>query len=161
MCDATNAQILNINCRNCDGTGLRVGLPLRNGAAVVCQSCNGTGAESIEIVPFTGKRPMPAVEHVWANTINMPMQPGKWSGGSSYADWAADPSKVHEIGLEIREAACPASWYQAANLSLMPNWEQCQKADQFQQCPMFYQKSQCWARFDLEQEHRPADQHAP
>ena len=45
--------------------------------------------------------------------------------------------------VDTREATSPASSYQAANCSMMPNREQCAKAVQFHYCPMFNRKQLC------------------
>lgn len=42
-----------VNCRSCRGTGVYRGMAERNGFAVICHTCDGTGAEIIEYIPFT------------------------------------------------------------------------------------------------------------
>ncbi len=45
-------------CGACDGTGLYVGMGERDGAAVVCSRCGGTGKQTnkIEYKTFDGKK---------------------------------------------------------------------------------------------------------
>lgn len=52
---------LQIVCQSCDGTGLYVGMAERDGSAVVCYCCKGSGsyAYHFEYEPFESRRPAP------------------------------------------------------------------------------------------------------
>ncbi len=43
-------------CRSCGATGLYRGFAEREGTAVVCLTCNGTGCEAINYAPFTERK---------------------------------------------------------------------------------------------------------
>ena len=139
-----------IYCRSCRGTGLNRDYPVQGTGAITCRACRGSGTETITIEPFAGLRHVDGVEHVWANFINHPMVPGQIDGGMPYAEWVENPAEVHEIGREIRDKACPASWYQGVNISLMPKWAECQRVEKFHGCPLYGEKNRCWQQFDLE-----------
>lgn len=50
---------LDIVCTACSGTGLYVGMGERNGAAVVCYRCQGTGRQAYTYEPFTERKAPP------------------------------------------------------------------------------------------------------
>ena len=55
-----------IYCRACKGTGLYIGMAERNGSAVVCHRCSGTGAEKITFEPFKGRKAKEGVKRVFS-----------------------------------------------------------------------------------------------
>lgn len=61
VADAAPKRItLDIACKACGGTGLYVGMGERDGAAVVCHTCQGTGKDTFSYEPFTSRKPAPA-----------------------------------------------------------------------------------------------------
>ena len=146
----TKQATIRIECRNCGATGLSTEFPLKDGSAVRCPKCKGTGAEEIKAALFTEKKTRDDVEHVWANIVNYVITPDKFSGGASYQEWLDDPGIIHEIGREIREASCPMSWYQAANHKLRPQWDECNRVNHIPSCPWWNRKDKCWKQFDKE-----------
>ena len=143
---------VDIECRSCDGNGLYVGAGERDGAAVVCGRCAGSGCEQLKYTPFQGRKERPEIVQVWATSPGHVIVPGRYSGGVSYETWVANPNSVHALGSEIREVACPASWYQSARGASSPDWPECQGVDRFSDCRRFPDKAQCWEKFDRERQ---------
>ena len=138
-------------CRACKATGLYVGMAERNGAAVVCRECKGTGKQNIvfEWDDFDGKQDPPdGVTRVYATSAGIVSAPDVVPGGVSVAEWKTNPKSVHRIGAEMREHTCPEWWYQSANYALKPDWNECRLVGQFSKCSHFANKSECWRRFD-------------
>jgi len=54
-----------IECPDCKGTGLYVGCAERDGAAVVCYNCNGTGQKEYKYREFTGRNKRNNVKRVY------------------------------------------------------------------------------------------------
>ena len=57
-------------CNSCGGTGLYKGMAEREGCAVICYTCKGTGCQNIEInyTPFTKRQPTTKIKRVFANS---------------------------------------------------------------------------------------------
>jgi hypothetical protein len=51
---------LDVVCKSCGGTGLYVGLAERDGAAVVCTTCTGSGKAVYQYQPFQGRMAAPS-----------------------------------------------------------------------------------------------------
>ena len=145
-------------CKSCNGTGLYVGLAERNGSAVVCHTCKGTGCHHAkhEYKDFEGRKTHKKVIHVVEVNPGICLGVGKDSefklsdfGGMSYKDWLG--GKVFEQGMENRKFTCPAWYYQSANYKLKPKWDECLGCGTFSGCNHFSNKTECWERFDKEQ----------
>jgi hypothetical protein len=111
-----------IECPSCGGTGIYQGMAERDGAAVICYSCNGTGFKHIkqEYNKFTGIKKNLKVKRVYKtcggygissnDTIGKDGQLIQFSkAGASYEDWLND----NTIELKpIKELHCPLIHYQ-------------------------------------------------
>ncbi|TFG98703.1 hypothetical protein E4H12_05240 [Candidatus Thorarchaeota archaeon] len=76
---------IHAECDSCNGTGLYVGFMEREGEAVVCISCGGTGRQTISYKPYThrkGKRGIKKVRFGTGMIIDNPN--GGWF---TYADF--------------------------------------------------------------------------
>lgn len=143
-------------CRSCNGTGLYVGMGERHGAAVVCNTCRGSGCEKIvvEYEPFVARSDHGDVRRVFRCNpgIVIGEKQGVFSlddfGGMPYVQWRE--GKPFPAGSEDRKHTCPAWWYQSADYELKPNWDEC-GFGAFRDCTHFGAKAECWARFDREQ----------
>lgn len=144
-------------CKFCEGTGLYIGLAERDGAAVVCHTCEGTGCQHVktEYDDFTVRLPHRTAKHVVQVNPGICIGAGKEAeyklsdfGGMSYQDWLN--GKVFEQGMENRKFTCPAWWYQSANYELKPDWDDCCGVGCFSGCEHFTAKNKCWERFDAE-----------
>jgi hypothetical protein len=144
-------------CQSCGGTGLYVGMGERNGAAVVCHTCDGTGKHHFthNYEEFTERVCNPNVRRVLqCNPGIMVGESEKQGckledfGGMNYKEWIeGDPFPKHS---EMRKYTCPAWWYQSADYKRMPEWESCTVGGSFSSCDHFKDKAKCWERFDKE-----------
>lgn len=138
-------------CKACEGTGLYRGMAERDGYAVVCRKCNGTGKFHFvhDYEEFSERVTRPNVHTV------IEMNPGFCVGGTQinfggmpYEDWkSGDPFPAKS---EMREQVCPQWWYQSADYDKMPRWPECNGYGGFSKCPHFKNKEECWKRFDAE-----------
>ena len=138
-------------CSACQGTGLYAGIGEREGLAVVCKQCDGTGCKTLEYEPFTGLKPRDDVLRVLQVNPGIVLRPNDTQGGASYQEWLEHPEAAGELGREARDMYCPAWWYQQANYSMKPEWESCEGVNTFEKCKLFPQMAACWERFDQEQ----------
>ena len=142
-------------CKDCQGTGLYVGIAERAGAAVVCRTCRGKGVQHMqfEYYEFAGRRRREDVTQVYASSCGIVLAPDVVAGGISYAQFLEDDASVQHIGNETREHTCPAWYWQSVDYKLKPNWDPCIRAGSFAHCPNFATKHRCWEKFDQENAH--------
>ena len=141
-------------CASCEGTGLYIGVCERDGAAVVCTTCTGTGRVQMrrEYIEFRGRVELPDVKRVYASSCNHVISPSIVPGGVPREVWESNPKSVYERGRENREHSCPAWWHQAINSGKKPYWKECNDAlgKSFSECPHYGEKTKCWERLDRE-----------
>ncbi len=148
-------------CQSCDGTGLYSGMGERDGAAVVCHTCSGTGRHHFkhEYDEFIGRIKSPKVERVFEVNPGICIGTGRAEvrryllsdfGGMDIEDWRK--GKPFPRKSEMREFTCPAWWYQSADYKKKPRWKQCNEnlGGSFSQCKHFRNKKECWMRWDRE-----------
>lgn len=148
-----------IECGTCKGTGLYVGIAERDGAAVICSRCNGTGkinfSETFYI--FKGRKERKDVERVFDNNydcfisakdsiVNGELIPFS-KEGVSYKSWFHDGKKP----APIKSLICPLIH---TNQSLEKENKnnlykhRCRKGiypgDRICDCKFFYDKETCW-----------------
>lgn len=145
------------SCKGCGGSGLYIGMAEKDGAAIVCHNCNGTGCYHFEheYDPFEGRRKAPRnpVKRVYEANPGIVIGEDKGFkledfGGMPYEDWVEE--KPFERGMENRKYTCPAWWYQSADYKRKPYWDECSCAGCFSSCKHFLNKEKCWERFDEE-----------
>jgi len=143
-------------CKSCGGTGLYAGIDERDGAAVVCHNCKGTGRHHVKIEydDFVGRKPPTVtIERVYQVNPGIVIGIGKGKyklsdfGGITFEDW--DSGKPFPIGSENRNFTCPCWWYQSADYTKKPKWEECGWGS-FSSCEYFPDKHKCWERWDSE-----------
>jgi hypothetical protein len=144
-------------CQSCAGTGLYVGMAERDGAAVVCHTCKGSGKYHFRhsYNEFEGRKEKDGVERVYQANPGICIGKGgrgkeyKLSdfGGMAYGDWKK--GKKFSTGMENRMSTCPAWFYQSADSSKKPEWSECEFGS-FSACSHFPNKAKCWQRFDKE-----------
>ena len=79
-------------CKACKGTGLYVGVAEKEGAAVVCRNCDGSGSMEVDITPppaFKGRRIRDGVKTVSQANNGYYLKPGVDLGAVSYDDFLA------------------------------------------------------------------------
>ena len=59
---------IKIECPSCNGTGVYVGMGERDGAAVVCSACRGSGAKDFSYTPFTKRKMKKGVVRVYRSS---------------------------------------------------------------------------------------------
>jgi len=143
-------------CKSCEGTGLYVGMGERNGSAVVCHACKGTGCFKFrhEYDEFTERKDKKGVVRVFATNPGICIGTGNGHrledfGGMTFNDWKA--GKKFVAGTENRNYTCPCWWYQSANYELKPDWSRCNIDGSFSSCRHFDNKAECWKKWDKEQ----------
>ena len=141
-------------CQSCYGTGLYSGFGERDGAAVQCHTCDGTGRveRSHQYEEFMGRRRVSNIRSVYAASPGIVLAPDVVPGGALYVEWFENPAIVLERGRETREHTCPAWWCQSVSSASMPNrWDECEGiGGRFSDCRHFGDKAACWARYDRE-----------
>ena len=141
-------------CATCSGTGLYVGILERDGAAVVCNKCKGLGWQEEIFVEFAGREERKGVCRVFQASSGIVIGDGEGIklsdfGGMPLSDWLA--GKQFERGMENRTYTCPQQWAQSAVVT-GPNFEECKPGHYFSQCRLYANKSECWGRWDRENE---------
>lgn len=149
-------------CESCGATGLYCGFAERDGAAVVCRECNGTGKKHVKFRyrDFEGKKPRKDIKRVFQANPGITVGAGETKthetliledfGGMPYEDWLA--GKRFPEKSEMRRFTCPAEWYQSVDYKRKPDWKECICCGVFSGCKNFVNRSACWARWDAEQE---------
>lgn len=145
-------------CKSCKGTGLYVGMAERDGAAVVCHTCDGSGCHHFkyEYDEFKKRRDPPnGVVRVFRANPGICIGSGggyrlEDFGGIPVAEWKKKGK--FPTGSENRRHTCPAWFYQTADYSKKPDWKACYSAlgGTFSSCDCFKNKEACWARWDKE-----------
>ena len=147
-----------IQCKSCGGTGLYVGLAERDGAAVVCHTCKGTGCchYGFEYEKFRGRLPAPE-PIIRVYEVNPGICIGRGPEGEfKLADFGGMPLIDWQRGIpfppgsENRRFTCPGWWYQAADYELKPRWDDCRIGAAFSGCIHFPRKDTCWEKWDRE-----------
>jgi len=145
-------------CHACKGSGLFIGMAERDGIAVQCHRCKGTGCVNvhIEYAPFTERKPRENVKRVIQHNPGYVV--GEYTkedgevvslkdyGGLPVEEW--EEGKPFGRGTEMRKHACPAWWYQSADYTKKPEWEECIVIGAFSACCLFESKGECWKRWD-------------
>ena len=147
--------VLLAECRNCRGSGLHQGYAERNGVAVVCRDCGGSGARAQSYTPFAERRDREGVLSVMSHNPGVSL--GDTTMGVPYSEWRDDPMAVARPGSENRAETCPAWWYQGSRAGVKPDWAECNSAYRFPTCRFFPTKSKCWERFDQERAAQAGD----
>lgn len=153
---------IKIECKQCAGTGLYVGMAERHGAAVVCIHCNGSGCDTLTYTPFKKRKKRSGVERVFAGSFGYMHSARKETtddgrvlnfqdAGATYAEWlkGADPKPVKQL-------YCPYLWtYQAlqdkthkAHQLYKDNCVEVCPGSRISDCHRWNTKHECWETFD-------------
>ena len=144
---------IDIKCQSCNGTGLYVGMAERDGSAVICSTCKGTGKfhHKFSYEEFTEKNKRDDVKRVFKtscgfmHTPNDAMVEGKLiefsKSGVSYKDWLKGDEP-----LPVKTLYCPKMW-----TGQKWNSESCEKhcrlGTLINHCPNRENMSQCWKEY--------------
>ncbi len=150
---------IDIECKSCGGTGLYVGMAERDGAAVICSTCNGTGKQELSYTPFTKRKERTDIVRVYSTGGGYVITPkdivvdGKdfpfSTAGCTYKEWlnGVTPKPITFLGCPMR----------------MMQWEchqkkgfiaKCEKLNDgyifvISACKHQHKKAECWKRFEL------------
>jgi hypothetical protein len=104
-----------IECQSCNGTGLYVGMAERDGSAVVCSQCDGTGKQHYKFTyrPFVSRVDRKDVRRVYKTAGTYTIYPDDVTteadgliqfskGGASYEDWRRGVEP-----LPLKDIHCP------------------------------------------------------
>jgi hypothetical protein len=149
--------VIEYECSSCYGTGLYHGYFEKDGAAVVCHCCNGTGKCTFRAKPFTGQKVAKGVKRVFDSShgyvisakdittkdgVELPFS--QW--GCTYGEWLAGATPVPMKGL-----ACP---YQHDNRGMgnEPLGDKCRDGNTcfslISDCPHYSNKEKCWEELE-------------
>lgn len=137
-------------CSPCKGTGVYQGMGERDGYAVVCHICKGTGKHHFihEYEEFTGRKEAAGITKIIESNPGICVGGDTLDfGGISYSQWKTDG--IFPSGSEMRQYVCPCWWYQSADYKKKPKWVECDLGA-FSSCRNFPTKQLCWDRFDKE-----------
>ena len=143
-------------CTDCGGTGLYIGMAERDGAAVICHKCRGTGCKHVrlEYEPFHNRHTRTDVDRVYQSNpgIMIGKGGGKYAlsdfGGITYAEWLA--TQTFPKHSENRLFTCPRWWTQSIGGGGI-EWKDWPCTwGRFSDCPQFLTKDRCWSRYDKE-----------
>jgi len=155
-------------CKSCGGTGLYQGMAEKDGAAVVCHTCNGTGCHTFShrYEEFIQRKEKQGIQRVYQTNPGFVIGSGKTKEGKEFSlkDFGGIPYKEWVFGLpfpkgsEMRNYSCPAWWYQGVDSDKKPKWNECIGAGAFSSCKQFENKDKCWNKWDKhysnKKEHR-------
>jgi len=134
-------------CDRCEGTGIYRGMGERDGLAVQCRTCKGSGKLKIEqeIKEFKERKIVAGVKKV------IEYNPGytlgsKVEGGMPYQDWLE--GKFFKRGMELRVFTCPRQWFNVLNREFSPKWMECEMCNCYQECKHYKDKESCWKYYD-------------
>ncbi len=145
---------VDIKCQSCNGTGLYVGMAERDGAAVVCYTCKGTGKyhHKFTYEEFSGRVKCDGVTRVYKTTCGFVHTPedvevdGKMiefsKAGVSYGDWLTGCAP-----LPVKTLYCPKMW-------TGQRWdsEACKKhclvGCSINHCPNRKNMPECWEEYE-------------
>lgn len=144
-------------CTSCGGKGLYIGMAERDGAAIVCHTCDGTGCHHYvhEYEDFTERKEETNAIRVYKTNPGIMIGAGNGFkledfGGIDYKEWK--DGKSFPQGSEMRKYTCPRWWAQCAGSSNLPDWRECNTSlgCSFSKADCFKHKDSCWERYDKE-----------
>ena len=153
---------MTIECKDCNGTGVYVGMAERDGAAVVCKTCGGTGAYlyKFNYNKFSGRKKREDVKRVYKSSCGYVIGTGviNFEGtevdmdkeGVSYDEFLSGKTPEH-----IESLVCPMSADQRACHSIKNFVDRCHDLNGgylslITSCKNQINRSGCWKLFKKE-----------
>ena len=145
-------KTLQIECKDCEATGIYVGMAERDGAAIPCRTCEGTGSLDYSYKEFTKRKTREDIKKVFPATgivVSTELE-----GGTPYERWQKEGLVE---GLEAREHTCPA-WVYGQELDIWEN--KCKKVffipwgKHYSDCPAYPTKTECWKQYDEDRKNK-------
>jgi len=144
-------ETIKIECESCDGTGIYKGMCEKDGSAVVCIKCQGTGMIEFNYTPFTERKLRTDVKRVYSNTMTYVISDEDFTTkegvtihmsqfGASYEDWLNGKKPI-----PIKELVCPYYWSDQEF-----KWKLCNDllGGCYYNCPHYADKDACWFQFE-------------
>jgi hypothetical protein len=145
---------VDIECKSCGGTGLYVGLAERDGAAMVCSTCKGTGKyhHKFTYKEFKERTKRKDVRRVFKTSCGFVHTPDdtevdgktiKFSqSGVSYEKWlnGGEP-------LPLKTLYCPKMWT-GQKWDSKTCTEHCLVGDSINHCPYRENMAACWDEYE-------------
>ena len=151
-------------CESCSGTGLYQGMCEKDGAAVICSCCKGTGRRTIEFTynKFTGRKDLKVVERVYitaggygicaqdittkeGNTIKFS------EAGCSYRDWknGVEPKPIEDLHCPYIHTSqrMQNQEHKAHSLYKTCCYEYLGFGSSLASCKLFKSKDLCWKEY--------------
>ena len=136
------AEVLATECESCQGSGLYIGWAEKDGAAVICSKCGGTGEYWMHYTPFTGRKERPeVVRRIWKKNTGWRITPDNSEGSMTLDEWKDNPDAINLPENAMQDKACPAVWYYDYP------FDQCNKVMRFDHCPWWHSKEKCWQAY--------------
>lgn len=148
---------LDIVCKSCGGTGFYVGMAERDGAAVVCTTCTGSGKQAyhFEYEPFDQRAPTPrGIQrvHVSRGYVLSEQHP-QCDGGVPVGEYEPGMTVPADENLYCPYLYTGQQWCARPD----PKWGSAPitAGRYISDCPHWAEKADCWTKFHAE---APADQ---
>jgi len=151
-------------CESCGGTGVYVGFAEKDGAGMVCATCDGSGCHKIVVnyAPFTKRKLTTKVKRVFARSCGYCHAAETYTGkdgktieyskaGATYKEWL-DGKKP----LPVKDLYCPYMWtnqncQSADHLKYAWYKKHCSKhnncCNKITDCSMYGSKHKCWETY--------------
>lgn len=136
-----------IACKACDATGLYVGMAERDGTAVVCCRCHGTGHDTFTYTPFTERQAPPSTVarvHVARGYALSNQHPG-CQGGTPITEW-----KPGQVVPADEQLYCPYLYTNQDWCAQRPGQHHDSPlgaGDWISDCPFWSEKAECWRAY--------------
>lgn len=143
---------MDVECSDCQGTGLYVGMAERDGLAVVCHRCKGSGMAHYiyDYQPFSGRKPKAGVTHVIYQNPGYILDPAHAGARAlPYGEWA-NGARFSASQIEDRERTCPAQHIQNVLHRNAPSEPFGCGYGMFTACKKYPDKAECWRIADAE-----------
>jgi hypothetical protein len=149
-------KTVKIYCTECSGTGLYAGMAEKDGCAVVCYKCGGTGAVDFNYEEFEERKKKEGVKRVFSNSYgyghcadDFTTKEGKTirfsAGGCTYEEW-----EKGKFPMPVKDLYCPYLWDNCGigNEPLSLCGEANRRSDIISKCACYANKNKCWEEFD-------------
>ena len=145
---------MEIECQDCEGTGIYVGMAEKEGAAVVCTKCKGSGKYlyKFKYNEFTGRKKRKDVNRVYLNGYGYVIIPHDiYFENIGRIDMSKEGVSYQEflngkIPKHIEKLACPMQADQGACHDIKGFTDKCNWG-RLSNCEHQKTKEECWKRF--------------
>ena len=146
---------VNVFCSVCGGYGVIINNFTKDGSALHCENCDGTGSVERVIETFTERKNYDQIHRVFLTNLGITIQdypdlPVEDQGGVSYEQWQSIGKDCFGKGTELEKRTCPKMWYSQINSTIEPpNYIDCVE-NKFRSCPKWRTRADCWTTFKAE-----------